>query len=121
MERANYIGAPQFYNLQCACAVLVQAFGYNIYLVGSALTRRDHRDVDVRCILPDAEYARMFPGLTGNPSVNAFWCLVTAAISEWLAKRTGLPIDFQIQMQSEANAENDGLRSALGLFLNKME
>jgi hypothetical protein len=28
---------------------------------------------------------------------------------------TGLPIDFQIQQQSHANAENDGPRSALGL------
>jgi hypothetical protein len=120
MKRANFIGAPEFYNLQCACAVLVQAFGYHLYLVGSSLERKDFRDVDVRCILDDQEFERLFPGLNGsNYSVNAFWCLMCSAIAEWLSMRTNLPIDFQIQRQSDANAENDGPRNALGLFLRK--
>lgn len=119
-KRANYIGAPHFFELNNACRVLVDAFGYHIYLVGSALDRRDYRDVDVRAILPDEEYARLFPGLSGNPSLNAMWSLLCSSISLWLAQRTGLPIDFQIQQQTEANAANAhrrGKRHPLGMFL----
>lgn len=120
MIRANFIGAPQFYNLQCACAMLVEAFGYSIYLVGSSLERRDFRDVDVRCILSDDQFDRLFPNISGsNYQTDAFWCLACSAISEWLQTRTNLPIDFQIQRCTQANVENDGPRSALGLFINK--
>jgi len=38
------------------------------------------------------------------------------AISLQLSQATGLPIDFQIQAQTEANAEYPGKRSALGIF-----
>ena len=31
-------------------------------------------------------------------------------------QQSGLPIDFQIQRQTQANAEHEGKRSALGLF-----
>jgi len=117
MKRANYIGAPHYFNLNQACLALVEAFGQHIYLVGSSMERRDFRDVDVRCIIDDAEYARLFPGLSGNPSVNGLWSLMCTSISEWLSNRTSLPVDFQIQKRSEANKEFDGPRSALGLFI----
>jgi len=121
MQRANFIGAPEFFELNQACRTLVDAYGYNIYLVGSAIARRDYRDVDVRCILPDEEYARMFPGICCNPSLDARWSLMVSAISLWLSKRTGLRIDFQIQQQTAANAEfksGDGcVRHPLGVFL----
>jgi hypothetical protein len=40
-----------------------------------------------------------------------------SSISEWLAKRSGLPIDFQIQRRTDANKEYGGqLRNAIGLF-----
>jgi hypothetical protein len=68
-------------------------------------------------ILPDDEYDHLFPGLKGNPQTNALWCLMCCAISEWLAARTGLPIDFQVQRMTEANREFPGRRNALGLFV----
>ena len=110
MKRANWIGAPGYYNLNQVCRVLVEAFGWNIFLVGSSMERRDYRDVDVRCILDDADYQRMFPGGQG-----AAWALLCAALSEWLSARTGLPVDFQFQEQTVANAEFQGRRSALGI------
>lgn len=119
MKRANFIGAPEFFNLNHACQALTEAFGYNIYLVGSALERRDFRDVDVRCILDDEDFARLFPACGNAPQHCASWSLLSAAISEWLRARTGLPIDFQFQAQTKANAENDGPRSALGLFVHE--
>lgn len=119
MKRANYIAAPHYFNLNQACRTLTEAFGFNVYLVGSALTTRDHRDVDVRCILPDEHYARLFPGLSGNPSLNALWSVMCSSISLWLSQATGLPVDFQIQQQTEANAEFPGAagRHPLGIFL----
>jgi len=62
MTRANWIGAPEMFNLNMACRALVDAFGWNIFLVGSSLEHRDFRDVDVRCMLDDAEFDRLFPG-----------------------------------------------------------
>lgn len=46
--------------------------------------------------------------------MNARWALFSGAISEWLKSRTGLPIDFQFQRQSDANRDYpDGERQAM--------
>jgi hypothetical protein len=120
MKRANYIPAPHFFNLNQACRVLVDAFGAHIYLVGSAIERREYRDVDVRCILPDEDFDRLFPGLSGNPSRDALWSVMCSAISLQLSQHSGLPVDFQIQQQTECNTWSSGRpRHALGLFLDR--
>jgi hypothetical protein len=116
MPRVNFLGGPQFYNLQCAAATLREAFGAESYLVGSALERRDFRDVDVRCILEDDDFDILCPASQQqNPNAwDGLWCLLNAALSEWLAARTGLPIDFQIQRRSQAEAQEKGPRYVLG-------
>lgn len=122
-KRANWIGVPATFDLNFAAGALNDAFGYHNYLVGSAMERKDHRDVDVRCVLPDEEYDRLFPpqfngaNRIRNQNLNPMWSLMCASISEWLASRTGLNIDFQIQRQSDANEEHKGPRSALGMWL----
>ncbi len=116
MVRANFIGAPEGYNLNNVAAILNEAFGLHNYLVGSALTTRDFRDVDIRCILDDADFDRLF-GPAKNYSTNAFWSLICSAISEWISNRTNLKIDFQIQRQTDANNQYDGKRQCLGIFL----
>ena len=119
-QRANYIGSPAFFLLNQACRSLADAFGHCIYLVGSSLHKRDYRDVDIRCILDDDEYARLFPGLTGNPSLCARWSVLCSSISLWLSQQSGLPVDFQIQKQSEANANHPGAarRHPMGIFID---
>ena len=118
MHRANYLGAPEAYNLNNVASVLNEAFGYNNYLVGSAITKRDFRDVDIRCILDDAEFERLFPGCTQNYSTYGLWSLMCGAISEWISHRTGLKIDFQIQRQTDANVQYPKeARHCLGLFI----
>lgn len=117
--RANWIGAPEFYELNQACRTITEAFGFNVYLVGSALTTREHRDVDVRCILPDDEYAELFPGIGTNTSLDARWSLLCSALSLWLSKHSGLKIDFQIQQMTDANEKFSGHRHALGIFLER--
>lgn len=125
-KRANYIGVPEFFNLNFACQAITAAFGYGVYLVGSSMEKKDFRDVDVRCMLDDAEYDRMFPPTFSgeqrirNQNLNAQWCLMNAAISAWLSERSGLKIDFQFQRQSDANEEHEGKRSALGYFLKQV-
>lgn len=120
--RANYVPAPHFYNLNQACALINKAFPEGMcYLVGSSLERRDYRDVDVRLMLPDEEYDRIFGA---GDWTNPYWSLLCTSISLWLRQQTDLPIDFQIQRQTQANEthgkSNTGerRRSALGIFLD---
>lgn len=117
-QRANWLPAPAYFNLNAACAIINAAFegGFGCYLVGSSLERRDHRDVDVRYIMRDEEFDRLFP-CGGERAHDALWSLMCLSISLWLSQQSGLPVDFQIQRQSNANAKHKGRRSALGVFL----
>ena len=112
-RRACYLSVQELYNLNVNCAPLAKLYGYGVYLVGSVLTRANYRDVDVRCILADEEFDRMFG--TDEELVAKRTRFLGVAISEWLSNRTSLPVDFQFQRQTEANKEFDGTRSALGV------
>lgn len=94
-ERVNYLTVAQNFALETACAVLNDA-GCGAYLVGSVMERANFRDVDLRCILDDEDFDQRF----GGQRVRLR--LMNAAISEWVAARTGLPIDFQFQSMTEA-------------------
>ena len=121
-HKSNYIGAPACFALELACKHLRQAFGgFGTYQVGSSTERADWRDVDVRLILPDDEFERLFPNaaLGGSWEMDPRWLVMTVAISAWLAKETGLPIDFQFQPQTHANERHPGRRNALGLRIQK--
>lgn len=116
VKRANYLPVPHVFNLNQACMVLAEAFDHGVYLVGSCLKKRDYRDVDVRAIVSDEMYDRMFPGCVIEQH-HPLWSVMCASISLYLEKATGLPIDFQIQKQSVANQKYPGERHALGMFL----
>lgn len=117
-RRANWLGAPEFFDLNAACLLLSEAFGWgSTYLVGSALHSRDHRDVDIRTIVSDEDFARLFPGAGPDPQHNALWTLMCSSISLWLSRRTNLKIDYQIQQRTDANARFDGERCAIGIML----
>ncbi len=87
-------------------------FGHVPYHVGSSLERKDWRDVDVRLILPDDEFTALF-GKNQSAETNPKLGAITLAFAALGAQMTGLPIDFQIQPQSWANAKYPGPRSAL--------
>lgn len=105
-ERASYLTVGEQFNLKMACRA-IETLGYGIFHVGSSLDRQDYRDVDLRCILSDTQFDAMFEGNKRRLS------LFNTALSEWLAARTGLPIDFQFQRQTEANQKFDGHRNAI--------
>lgn len=107
-RRAGYLGPPEMYRLDNACRDIRRAFDAMPYLVGSVLERRDFRDVDVRLMLPDEQFDELFP----NSALRVF---IGFAIGSYLREATGLPIDFQVQRATEANARHDKPRIPLGV------
>jgi hypothetical protein len=104
---------------------LRQAFPHTYHVGSSVMSKDGWRDVDVRVIVSDDEYRAMFPDAaltwdppTGaNPKRDARWSLICTAISLMGQQMTGLPIDFQIQSESEAATES-GPRSAIGIVID---
>ncbi len=66
--------------------------------------------MDVRLILSDDEFAALFPNAGYAWECDPRWLVMTVAISERLTKVTGLPVDFQFQPQTHANARYKGCR-----------
>ena len=95
--------------LDVACNPLWRAVGPT-YLVGTAESGGPYRDVDVRTILDDSEFDLLF----GDDNGPHRWELMCVSIGLLLAQQTGLPIDYQIQRMSEANAKYDGPRNPVG-------
>lgn len=112
-RRTDLLTTMELYHLDQACQLVTKAFGGQCpYLVGSAGSDNDagsYRDVDVRLMLGDDEFAEACPDL-------ARWELLCVAIGTYLRDRTGLPIDFQIQRAREANeCYGNKIRNPLGL------
>lgn len=110
-RRASYLTVSQQYSLNVACAPIAKVFGYGLYQVGSSLERKDFRDVDLRCIMPNDEFDKMFFDDPNGKKLR----FLNVAVSDWIAARTGLPIDFQFQREAEANKEFTGQRNAVGI------
>lgn len=96
-------GMPASILLQSFGVWLRDAFGHTAYQVGSSVHGKQWRDVDVRLILPDDEFYAMFPGYEFMHQIDAKWSLICAALSALGQQQTGLPLDVQLQPQSEAN------------------
>lgn len=109
-RRATSLSPPDIFLLAGWGESLSAAFdGGRPYLVGSvARAEPDWRDVDVRLILPDDDFA----ALTGGKPERLR--TLNAALSLWGRQVTGLPIDFQLQDMTTANAEHDGPRHRIG-------
>lgn len=119
----NYIGAPAVFRLELACQHICDAYdSRGCYLVGSSLERQDWRDVDVRLIMDDEDFATAFPNVEGrNWEQDSKWLLTIASVSTWLSHQTGLPIDFQIQPQTHANEIHKKRRDAIGIRIRKAQ
>lgn len=127
-RKASHVGAPAIFQLELACQQINAAFGGgkvsfgHCYLVGSSLERADWRDVDVRFIIGDDDFAALFPDANVAPGTweqDPRWLLLTSWCSKWLSEQSGLPVDFQFQPQSHANERHKGVRSALGMRIGK--
>lgn len=99
------VGMPNTLMLQRFGELVYRAFGWMPYHVGSSLRdKTGWRDVDVRVLVPDEDWARLELGTPGREVENARWCAITLAWATFGRHLTGLPIDFQLQQQSYANA-----------------
>lgn len=110
-------GMPGFVLLDHFSSIVEGAFGEICYLVGSATTSKQWRDIDVRLILPDEEFVRIFGPFdrpVSDHRLNQRWALLCGALSLYAQRMTGLPVDFQIQPRTKANEDN-GIRIGLGL------
>ncbi len=115
------VGMPQSLNLHRFGAYLNAMFGEHTYHVGSSLDKKDGwRDVDVRVILDDDVWDAMGLGDPSECHRNAKWVAYTLCLSSFGKDLTGLPIDCQLQRQTQANEEygrgKGTSRSFLGLI-----
>lgn len=108
------VGMPAEIKLHQFGSEVWAAFGEMPFQVGSSLLSKQWRDVDVRLILNDEEWDRLELGDPRSVFGNGKWVALCLAFSALGKEMTGLPIDFQIQKFSDANARYDGPRSALG-------
>ena len=112
-QRNMYLTCEELWMLSNACRPIQDAFGGHIvWIVGSVLTHDNWRDVDLRVILPDDEYLRIFKPIVNDVDgtrvglLDQFRMLIQTSISATIRQMTGLPIDFQVQSQTEANQYN---------------
>ena len=108
-RRGSYLLLSDFERLEEWCRLVRVVFdGETPYLVGSVHTTPDYRDVDLRVILRDGVYDRYW-----HDPVKVR--LVNRAVSIWGQQETRLPIDFQVQRMTEANAAfGGGYRNPMG-------
>lgn len=107
-HRVSFLTVSETYRLNNACIPL-SPFGVGTFHVGSSLETADYHDVDLRCMLIDSEFDRMFDD-ENDPRLK----FLNVTISDWIAARTGLPIDFQFQRMSDANEKFKGRRNGVG-------
>lgn len=112
------VGQPQQMLLMQFGDFIQEAFGtWSVYWVGSSMgdDKINWRDVDVRVMLDDDEWEKMFGDLDPNsPYGHPKWRAMCIAFSNYGRHLTGLPIDFQIQTVKMANEKYPGGRSHCG-------
>lgn len=114
MNRASYIPPEAQFSLDMAANEARKAFGgVGIFLVGSCIEKPDYRDVDVRIMLRDEEFEALFP-MDDETMFRPRFQVMCLSMSAWFRNLTGLPVDFQFQKMSVANAKHKGKRIPLG-------
>ncbi len=99
------VGMPARLLLNRFGSYVFDAWNSHAYLVGSAARGKTWRDVDVRLILTDEEFEWHIGELTRPKALNPCWNANCLAWSYFGRSFTGLPIDFQIDQQSQANEQ----------------
>src|SRR5690349_24117566 len=97
------VGMPYTLLLQEFGEHVRRAFGHIPYHVGSSLTEKHGwRDVDVRLILDDDEWAAAGYGEPDREQNNPKWVSTILAWSAFGKTLSDLPIDFRIQQRTHA-------------------
>lgn len=80
---------------------------YGVFLVGSALKRKDYRDVDIRHIISNDSFLKMFSSI----DIGYF----NQMVSLWGQQVTGLPIDYQVQSIDSEDNKVPGYKHPIGI------
>lgn len=99
------VGMPAWLWLNEYGRLLRRVFGHYPLLVGSALARKNPRDIDVRLILTDEEWLGFVGPLNECDRADTRWAVLCMAFSALGKQMTGLPIDFQLKTQAAAAPE----------------
>lgn len=120
-QRVNFLTVSENASIKLAAEPIDRAFAGSLgcYHVGSSITTPNYRDIDIRMIMDDTQFEAIFGPTAASPACLDRWFLICWALSEWMQKRTGLPIDFQIQRQSEAQQYRGQPRN--GLFFDYID
>lgn len=118
--RAWGVGMPALLRLHEFGRLVHQAFGRYPALVGSALTTKHPRDIDVRLALPADEYAALVGPEREFGQPGTRWAAFAVAFAAAGREITGLPVDFQLQppriAEAHAGLPAVGLGYAVGRF-----
>lgn len=95
--RSTALSPAEILRLDLWADAVFWSFNVHAYLVGSVLTRRDFRDVDVRVPLSDGD-----PMFEDEDRLR----FIHVATSSWAQQMTGLPVDFQFQTLTDWDAQN---------------
>lgn len=106
------VGWPAQVRLFVFGRLLLDTFGEMPYLVGSAVNRKDWRDVDVVVMMGKEKFFHWM-GSHGQRGVR--YESICAAFSLLGKEITGLPIDFKIQPIVQANRHHNSQREAIGI------
>jgi hypothetical protein len=108
------VGMPQWLALNEFGAWVHMAYGTRPFLVGSALKRRDPRDIDVRLILTTEDFQRYLgnPGMINQPHTP--WAILTHLWAGLLTRTIGARGDFQIVTEEHARPYSAYPRIELG-------
>lgn len=118
---AHFLGVTQFIELRWSAAIVKGIFrdSYGIYLVGSAGTRKDWRDVDVRQIISDDEFQERFGEFVEPYDRNKFLRAFNIGVSAAMRSYCNLPVDYQVQPITKANElypSPENRRNSIGLL-----
>lgn len=121
-SKPSHVGTPAIFKLELACQTINKVYGGQCYLVGSCLDRPDWRDIDVRMILDDEAFEKLFPDAPLHSAAwefDARWLFLVARTADWLKEQSGLPVDFQFQPRTFANERHPYKRNAIGMRVVK--
>lgn len=113
------VGMPAFLHLHEFGRLVFLAFGEYPLLVGSALTTKTPRDIDVRLVLPMDVYQQVVGPARECGVPGTRWSAFCVAFSALAAQMTGTVVDFQIQTPGHANVYMDEQRLPLGYAVGR--
>lgn len=104
-KRVSFLSPAQSQMLGLFGRVVRDAWQETPYQVGSSLRDGEiPRDIDVRVMIPLAEFQQRFPGTdVDRRHVCEQWRAQMMVWSDWGRHLTGLNIDFQVEPEDDAN------------------